>query len=137
MARAINVKIPTAKVIEALEDKLAELLVEKETYPARRAQYEADFDVWKLKLAQMVDTTKIDGVSVNERRWAAKPEIDIQITYTLPASADIPERPEPPANPGYREREAEQSIEQALRVLRLTEQTEVSASTYNSVAQYL
>lgn len=137
MARAINVKIPTAKVIEALENKLAELQEEKETYPARRAQFEADFDVWKLTLAQMVDTTKIDSVQVNERRWSSKPEIDVLITYTIQATKDIPERPEPPANPGYREREMEDNIENALRILKMTEQTEVSASTYNSIAQYL
>ena len=134
--RSINVKIPTAKVIAALEDKLNTLIKEKENYPAARERYEQDYELWKRELASMVDTSKIKDVGVTNLTWRSPGEYEVAISYKVKAES-IPPAPEAPTNPGYREREAIENIENALRILRLTEQEEVSTSTYNAIAQYL
>ena len=134
--RSINVKIPTAKVIEALETRKAEIITDRDEYPAKKREFEKADEAWKAKVAKIASKKEIAAISVNERNWLIPREATIAVHYNL-IGEQIPERPEMPIEFGYRQREALEEIENAIRILKMTEQEEVSTSTYNAVAKYL
>jgi hypothetical protein len=135
--RSINVKIPTVKVIASLETKLAELKAVKEEYPARRAQYEKDLSKWNDQVFALVGKPQDISVSDYSSYMRRDNEYEVVVRYNVSKSKGLPEKPQAPSDFGYMEREAVENIENALRILKLTEQEEVSTSTYNAVAKYL
>ena len=134
--RSINVKIPTGKVITALEAKRDEIVSDRDSYPAKKREYDEKYEAWKAKVVKMVSKAKIESVSLNERDWRHPAELSVIIHYDM-TNADLPPRPESPVMFGYQQREALEEIENAIRILKMTEQEEVSTSTYNAVAKYL
>jgi hypothetical protein len=135
--RSINVKIPTHKVIAGLEAKLAELVKHKETYPARRAQYDKDLARWNEQVFAFVKKPVDISVSDFSSYMRRDNEYEVVVRYSVPKSQTLPEKPKAPSNPNYLDNEAIENIENALRILKLTEQEEVSTSTYNAVSKYL
>jgi hypothetical protein len=135
--RSINVKIPTHKVIAGLEDKLSELKSLKEEYPARRAKYDKELSKWNDQVFSFVGKPVDISVSEFSSYMRRDGEYEVTVRYSVPKSQALPEKPKAPTNPGYIENEAIENIENALRILKLTEQEEVSTSTYNAVAKYL
>jgi hypothetical protein len=135
--RSINVKIPTVKIIAALEDKLEQLVEERDNYPALKQKYDHEYEVWKNQVASLVKPANIKDISVMDLNWRNPGEYEVAISYTIKPSKNMPKKPEAPNSHGYHEREAIENIENALRILRMTEQEEVSTSTYNAVAKYL
>jgi len=139
MARAINVKVPTIKIIAALEKKLKELLDAKNTYPARSAQYDKDLKTWNTQVFALVDTPPTDVTVGTCYSYANARDSQHEVTakYLVPKSLAIPERPDCPSASGYQEKEAINGIENALRILNLTEEEQVNASVYAAISQYL
>jgi len=135
--RSINVKIPTHKVVSSLAAKLSELKALKQEYPARRAKYEKELAKWNDQVFTFVGKPVDISVSEFSSYMRRDGEYEVTVRYAVPKSQAIPEKPTAPTNPGYMENEAIENIENALRILRLTEQEEVSTSTYNAVAKYL
>jgi hypothetical protein len=133
--RSISVKIPTTKLISALEAKLAEYNSMRDNYDSLKAKYEKDMEAWKKEVAKLVTPKNLDSIIVNDRHWRTH-EHQISMVYNI-KSSDVPKQPEAPKAFSYVEREAVDQIENAIRILRMTEQEEVSTSTYNAVAQYL
>jgi hypothetical protein len=134
--RSISVKIPTAKVIAALETKREEIVSARDSYPAKKREFDEAYEAWKAKVVKMVSKAKIESVSLNERDWRHPAELSVIIHYDM-TGMELPPRPESPAMFGWREREVLEEIENAIRILKMTEQEEVSTSTYNAVAKYL
>ena len=136
-SKAINVKIATAKVIKALETKLAQLKKDKANQKANeekfsKLQEKYIKEVSKLALAQIA---KAENVRINTRYNGT-----INIDFDLPAGTikapDEPQRDyEVIADWNYREMVEE--IENAIRILKMTDEEVVSTSTYNSIAKYL
>jgi hypothetical protein len=62
---------------------------------------------------------------------------EVTAKYLVPKSLAIPERPDYPSQSGYQEKEAIKNIENALRILNLTEEEQVNASVYAAISQYL
>jgi ribosomal protein L11 methylase PrmA len=135
MARSISVKIPTTKLISALEAKLKEYQDMKDNYDSLKAKHEKAMEAWKKEVAKLVAPSSLGSIVVNDRHWRTN-EHEIHMIYNI-KSSDIPKQPEAPKMFSYIEREAVDQIENALRILRMTDQEEVSTSTYNAVAQYL
>jgi hypothetical protein len=135
--RSINVKIPTVKIIAALEDRLERLQDERDHYPALKQKFDHEYEVWKNQVASLVKPANIKDISVMDLSWRNPGEYEIGVSYAIKQTNDMPKRPEAPKSHGYQEREAIENIENALRILRMTEQEEVSTSTYNAVAKYL
>jgi hypothetical protein len=135
--RSINVKIPTVKIIAALEDRLERLQDERDHYPALKQKYDHEYEVWKNQVASLVKPANIKDINVMDNSWRNPGEHEVAVSYTIKLGKNMPERPEAPKSHGYPEREAIENIENALRILRMTEQEEVSTSTYNAVAKYL
>lgn len=149
MARSISVKIPTYRLVEELEARLAEINKEIEEYPAKREQYEKDLVQYEQDVVKFI----IDYVSKNTKQIGS--ELDsiirigtsynnrVELTLNSWAIAGFPEKPLAPSQPNTREhfgREyttRKELIEKNLKILKMTAQTEVSASTYGAVMEIL
>lgn len=136
MARNISVKIPTAKLISALEVKLEEYNSMRDNYDSLRAKYEKAMVKWRAEVAKLASPKTIKEVNVAGPSWRNPGYQEIIVSYLIP-EGNIAEQPEAPKAFSYIEREAVENIENAIRILRMTEQEEVSTSTYNAVAKYL
>lgn len=149
MARSISVKIPTASLIASIEAKIAEIDSEIENYPTKRQQFEGDLEAYKNKIAEFVanyltlNANKVSFehdavVRITNGMWNNKLEIQFD-TDVL----DLPKRPEEPKRPNqsqYYGREhttQKQLLERNLKILRMTSQEDVSASTYGAVMELL
>ena len=135
--KAINVKIATTKVIKALETKLAEIKKDFASQEANEAKYEKARKAWakevsKLAVAQIA---KADNFSANKRYDGT-----INIDFYLPSGViDLPAEPqrEYTAINDWQYREQVEEIENAIRILKMTDEEVVSTSTYNAIARYL
>jgi hypothetical protein len=133
MARAISVKVSTAKVIKALEDKLADSKKAIVNNEKKRKEYEKTEKAWSKEVADLaIKQISKAEVSAHEN-WRN----ETNVTITLPAgSVKLPEKPSIDL-----ERELGQyeitEIENAIRILKMTDEEVVNASTFKQVAQYL
>jgi len=149
MARSISVKIPTARLVEELETHLAKINKEIEEYPAKREQYEADLRAYDKAVADFVfDYLRNNPNALSDESYNAP--VRVGYTYNnrieLSFSRDLPGcpvRPVAPEQPNQREHfgrdytTRKELIEKNLRILRMTEQETVSASTYGAVMEIL
>ena len=149
MARAVSVKIPTAKVIELIEQKIASIDADVASYPARKAQYQIDYKAYTEKVvATLAKLLKQNGsallaednsekgirVSTNYRN-----AVEISIGKEL-IDLEKPEQPNEPESKGYYNRNyttKREELEKTLRLLKMTEQETITSSTYNSVLELL
>ena len=148
MARNISVKVPVGTLIASIEAKVAEIDKAVEDYPAVREQYEKDLETYKDKVAQAVskflksNSAKIgynydDVVRINSG-YAGR----LELTFDQDA-LDFPKRPTEPERPNqnkwYGREHANQKdlLEKNLKILRMTTQEEVNASTYGAVMELL
>jgi hypothetical protein len=136
-SKAINVKIATAKVIKALETKLAQLKKDKANQKDNEAKHKKAMDKYnkelgKLALAQIA---KAENLSATTRY-----NNDVYINFTLPAGTiTLPDEPERDFEviQDWNYREMIEEIENAIRILKMTDEEVVSTSTYNTIARYL
>lgn len=151
MARAVSVKIPTAKVIEMIEDKIASIANDVATYPARKAEYQVAYKAYTeaviARLGELIakngsallaeeDSDKNVRVGTNYRN-----AIEISIGKSLTEDLVKPVEPTDPEPKGYYNRNnystKREELEKTLRLLRMTEQETITSSTYNSVLELL
>lgn len=135
--KAISVKIATTKVIKALETKLAQLVKDKENQATNEAKYEKAQEKWhkevaKLALAQISKATEL---SANVRYNGV-----INVDFNLPAGTiELPAEPKKDFQTfhDWQYNEMVEEIENAIRILKMTDEEVVNTSTYNAIARYL
>ena len=133
MARNISVKVSTAKVIKALEAKLESGTKAIATNEKKRKEYDKVEKAWAKEIADLAfkQISKAE-VSANEN-WRGEVNVNIQ----LPAGAiKLPEKPQLELDNELARWEV-QEIENTIRILKMTDEEVVNASTFNKVAQYL
>lgn len=144
MARNISVKIPTASLIAQIESAIAEIDEAIVNYPALVQQFEIDNEAYKTNVAKAVSdylantATKIgfDYDSDIRVRHDYSGRIELSIDSEL---AKLPKKPEKPSSPnqnsnyGREYTTKRQLLERNLKILRMTSQEEVNASTYGAV----
>ena len=135
--KAINVKIATTKVIKALETKLAEIKKDFASQEANEAKYEKARKSWAKEVAKLAvaQIAKADNFSANKRYDGT-----INIDFYLPAnSMELPDEPKKDYVQinDWQYREQVEEIENAIRILKMTDEEVVSTSTYNAIARYL
>jgi hypothetical protein len=143
--RSIAVRIKTEKVIASLEASLEKMRKEKESERALREKYDKDYQAWlekvkkyALSMPKPKDTKNVmvGSTHYNLRSIATK-TITVEVRHEVPVDK-VPPRPESPTViSDWEFRDAVDNIENALRLLRMTDQEEVSTGTYNKIAQYL
>ena len=136
--KAISVKIATTKVIKALETKLAELNKNWENQEANEAKYQKAYEKYKKELiAYAVDNIKkAQNFRTNYRSWNKTLNIDFDLTAD---ETDLPQEPKREFEQLHQHsyNEMKEEIENAIRILKMTDEEVVNTSTYNAIARYL
>ena len=136
--KAISVKIPTQRVIDALTQALAKLELDYTTQEAREAQYQTAYKSWQKQLAEWAidNFSKAENLRVNYRSYANTLNVDFDITTKESA---FPAQPEKDFDTIHKHsyNEQKEEISNAIRILKMTDEETVSTSTYQAVARYL
>ena len=136
--KSISVKIATPKVIKALETKLAELNKNWDSQEANEAKYQKQYEKWKKELVDYVvaNIKKAENFRTNYRAWNNTLNIDFDL---MTSEKDLPKEPQRDFEQLHRHSYTEQKeeMENAIRILKMTDEETVSTSTYNAIARYL
>ena len=136
--KAISVKIATPKVIKALETALAKLTSDYATQEANEAKYQKAFEKHKKELIAYAvkNIAKAENFRTSYRSWNNLLNIDFDLTVS---EANLPKQPERDfvTMNEYEFRNQKEEIENAIRILKMTDEEVVNTSTYNAVDRYL
>ena len=134
--KAINVKIATSKVIKALDNRLRQVKLDKDNEAVNEAKFKKLLDKYNKEVIKIAasNTSKWEDIRIVTRH-DGKVNIDIN----LPADIVLPTQPERDFEVmnHYYFKEMVEEIENAIRILHMTDEEYVNTSTYNSVARYL
>ena len=134
-SKALTVKVSVAKVIKALETKLAQVTKDFASQEASEAKFDKLQEAWKKQASKIL----VDNFSKAEN-------IRIAIRYNGTSNIDfdvdgvkLPEQPKRDFEviAEWKYKETKEEIENAIRVLRMTDEEIVSTSTMKSISQYL
>jgi len=136
--KAISVKIATPKVIKALETALAKLEADYTSQEANEAKYEKLRKAWQKEVSDfaVANIKKAENFRTSYRSWNNTLNIDYDLTVS---EKEMPKEPDKDflTIPRHSYLEQKQEIENAIRILKMTDEETVNTSTYNAVAQYL
>jgi len=136
--KAINVKIATPKVIKALETKLAQLTKDYQAQEANEAKYQKQYEKWKKEIGKWAieHFSKAENLRTNYRNWNSTLNVDFDI---ITEETSFPTEPEKDFEVIHQHtyREMKEEMENAIRILKMTDEEVVSTSTYNAIARYL
>jgi hypothetical protein len=140
MARSkpISVKIATTKVIKALEAKLAQIKADYAKQDENEAKYQKSLEKWRKEVAKFAtaNISKAENLRTNYRSWNKTLNVDFDLTCSEGEFPTEPQREfEQIHSHSYNEMKEE--LENAIRILKMTDEEVVSTSTYNAIARYL
>lgn len=140
MGKALQVKVKTSVLVDALETALAERKKRYEESQKAEKKYEQEKKAYETSLVKLAKSPK---AVVTEARhynhWSTKDKDkqEISIVMVVPKSI-LPVEPEQPNLYHEHQYKSEcEEINNAIRVLGMTEQEFVNASTLASVSKYL
>ena len=137
--KAISVKIPTQRVIQALEQSLNKLELDYTSQEANEAKHNKEYEKYQEELITyaVANIKKAENFRTNFRSWNGTLNIDFDLTGL--SESDLPKQPERDFvtihQHSYNEQKEE--ISNAIRILKMTDEEVVNTSTYNAVARYL
>ena len=138
MARSITVKVATPKVINALETKLATIKKNYAEQEANEAKYEKARKAWQKELIDyaIANIKKAENFRTSYRSWNNMLNIDFDVTVS---EKDLPTEPirDFEVMNSHTYKEIVEDIENALTILKMTDEETVNASTMKSIAKYL
>lgn len=133
---SINVKVPTKKVIASLEKRLVEMKesnkkaeVAAKEYNTKQREYEAAVKAF-VPTGKPSDTNIRYGWRNDESRT-----VEVTVSYNVKRS-ELPAQPERPECEQFSQHTIRE-VENAIRILKMTDEETVSASTFKAVSQYL
>jgi DNA repair exonuclease SbcCD ATPase subunit len=136
--KAISVKIATPKVIKALETKLAQLTKDYQAQEANEAKYQKAYKAWQKEIGKwaIANFSKAENLRTNYRSWNKTLNVDFDI---ITEESSFPVEPEKDYEVIHQHsyREMKEEMENAIRILKMTDEETVSTSTYQAVARYL
>jgi hypothetical protein len=136
--KAINVKIATPKVIKALETKLAEIKKAYAEQGANEAKYQKAREKWQKEIGKWAidHFSKAENLRTNYRQWNKTLNVDFDLIVN---ESDFPAEPEKDYEVIHQHsyNEMKEELENAIRILKMTDEEFVSTSTYNAIARYL
>lgn len=147
----LAIKVPTAKVIEMLESKIAVLKEELANYPKAKEDYAKATEEHKKNLValtikaltnkkQMIGETYDSPIRVSVNNYGRGNSVSITIDQDalgFPAPPVEPKNPNDTVQAGREWVKPLEILENTLRTLRMTEQETISASTYANVMRLL
>ena len=145
MARAISVKVPVSSVIAEVEKKIAEIDKAIASYPADVEKYDKETEAYKKKVAKFIS----EFVAKNANKVGYDHDSVIRISTNYSGRLELifdsskiegfPVRPTEVPKPnqsewiGNKHLNRREVLEKNLKVLRMTTQEEINASSYSSV----
>jgi len=136
--KAISVKIATPKIIKALEARLDKLNKDYQAQEANEAKYQKAYKAWQKEIGKwaIANFSKSENLRTSYRSWNKTLNVDFDI---ITEENSFPTEPEKDFEVIHQHtyREMKQELENAIRILKMTDEETVSTSTYNAVAQYL
>jgi hypothetical protein len=136
--KAISVKIPTQRVITALETALAKLEKDYATQGENEAKHLKAYEAWKKQIGEwaIANFSKAENLRTNYRSWNKNLNVDFDITVS---EGQFPAEPEKDFEVIHTHtyKEMKEEMENAIRILKMTDEETVNTSTYNAVARYL
>lgn len=143
MARTLSVKIPTAKLVADIEESIAKIDTAIAEYAEKRKQYEAevkqyDKDIVAHAIKALSDPSNVGtehGSLVRvSRGYNGNISVDFDVDgLGLPPKPVEPPRPNEKTYFGREYVSRKELLERNLRILKMTSQEEVSASSYSAV----
>jgi hypothetical protein len=144
MARTLSVKVPTTSLISSIEASIAQIDQDIEEYSSKRKQYEVDVkqyqeDIIAHAIKALQDPNNI-GTEYDSlvRLTTNNYRNDVDVSFNI-EGLGFPKRPVEPSKPNQQQsfgREyttRKEILERNLRILKMTTQEEVSASSYSAV----
>ena len=136
--KAIQVKIATTKVIKALETRLAQLQADYTKQDENEAKYQKAREKWQKEIGKwaIANFTKAENLRTNYRQWNKTLNVDFDI---ITDGNDFPQEPEKDYEEIHRHtyNEMVEEMDNAIRILKMTDEEVVNTSTYNAIARYL
>jgi hypothetical protein len=136
--KAISVKIATEKVIKALEDSVAKLESDYASQKENEAKHEKAYDAYKKELINyaVANIEKAFNFRTSYRSYSNNLNIDFDVVV---GESDLPVEPvrDYEVIGQYDYTSQKQEMENAIRILKMTDEETVSTSTYQAVARYL
>lgn len=134
--KAISVKIATTKVIKALETRLAEINKNKANQKVNEEKYQKACEKYNKEIAKiaLANISKAEDLSAHTRYNG-----QVSVSFVLPKGVIDLDEPQKDFDT-YHEwqyKEMIEEIENAIRILKMTDEETVSTSTYNAIARYL
>jgi hypothetical protein len=143
MARTLSVKVPVSKLVADIEASIAKIDVAITEYAEKRKQYEVEIkqyekDIVAHAIKAMSDPDNIGtehGSLVRvSRGYNGNISVDFDVeALGLPKKPDEPSRPNEKTYFGREYLTRKELLERNLRILKMTSQEEVSASSYSAV----
>jgi hypothetical protein len=134
----MSVKVPTAKVIAALEARLAKTQTEWERRGEAEAKFQEEQKAWseEVKRWAVARISKAENLRANYRGWSNQVNIDFDISTK---EGDFPTEPtrEYENRAEWQVKAEVEEITNALNILKMTDEEYVNASTMKSISQYL
>ena len=136
--KAINVKIATPKVIKALETKLAQVEADYKKQDENEAKFQKSLEKWRKEVAKFAtaNISKAENLRTNYRSWNKTLNVDFDLTCS---EGEFPTEPQRDFEVIHLHsyNEMKEELENAIRILKMTDEEVVSTSTYNAIARYL
>ena len=138
MSRAITVKVATPKVIKALETRLATIKKDYAEQASNEAKFEKAREKWRKEVGEfaIANIKKAENFRTNYRSWNKTLNVDFDLTCN---EADFPKEPEKDFTTMHQHtyNEIVEDINNALTILKMTDEETVNASTMKQIAKYL
>ena len=135
--KPISVKVSTKKVIDALEKALAERKKSVAENEKAKKEYEKSVTEFRDSLAEMfrAGKGKVTSVSKSHNFRYNEENNKYELTIEFPASVKAPKEPEN-LNDWVMKSDIEE-LENAVAVLRMTDEETINTSTYKGVARFI
>jgi len=135
--QGINVKVPRAKVIKALEQALIKLETNYKNQEANEKKYNTAYDKWREQVAKLAATkiSKAINLRANVRYNGV-----INVDFDLPKdSVNLPTEPEKNYETmlEWQYKDTKEEIENAIRILNMCDDELISTATYGGISKYL
>jgi ABC-type transporter MlaC component len=132
---AMNVKLPTKAVVESLKKKLVELQNQQKTFEKHEKDHESAMKKYQEAVKKFRPKGTPTDVSIRTV-WNDNKNVEVRLEYTIPAS-DAPIKPEFPEDMKSVSDTTLEELRNAIRILSMTEEATVNASTFKSIHKFL
>jgi predicted DNA-binding protein len=139
MSKSLSVKVETKKVIAALEATLAKKQDDYEKQDEAKEKYNKEVEKYNLAVIKLVKGGKGKITSASKHGWhrSRNGVVTISAEIDFPATALPAEPKEPNDIRDFTHQREVEEIQGAVRILKMSDQEYVNASTMKSVSQYL